>query len=256
MKRLLSCLAVTLIAAISINAQQKAGTFAITPKAGFTVSKFSGDLPAFFTYYVGTTNLPEDYTYMQFVEAADKIQMGTISFGNNKSKINLTFGVEGQYQFNKVLGLSLGVFYAQGGVRYKTKGTSFTNGDVKISIKNDITMHYDCITLPLIANVYVWKGLSLKAGIQPEFAVDTKVKGDVTMEYKGETKRTSSLGDAPLKSFSLTLPVGLGYEYKNIVADLRYGFGLTKLNKEDRYVKNYTARNRACFFTLGYKFQL
>ena len=242
MKRLLSCLAVTLIAAISISAQQKAGTFAITPKAGFTVSKFSGDLPAFFTYYVG--------------KSPENLQMGTISFGNNKSKVNLTFGVEGQYQFNKVLGLSLGVFYAQGGMRYKTKGTSFTSNDVKISFKNDITMHYDCITLPLIANVYVWKGLSLKAGIQPEFAVDTKVKGDVTMEYKGETKRTSSLGDAPLKSFSLTLPVGLGYEYKNIVADLRYGFGLTKLNKEDRYVKNYTARNRACFFTLGYKFQL
>jgi hypothetical protein len=51
----------------------------------------------------------------------------------------------------------------------------------------------------------------------------------------------------------LGIPVGLSYEYKNVVLDARYYFGLTKIdnteNPED-------VRNRYFSVTLGYRFHL
>ncbi|MBO4850497.1 MAG: PorT family protein [Prevotella sp.] len=240
--------------ASGVCAQQKVGTFAITPKTGVTVSNFSGHIPTNLVFVVGPATPP---TYNQLNEYTDPfVKLLSVSFDDKKSKVNFTIGVEGQYQFNKTFGLSLGVFYAQGGTRYKTKGYSFKTDDVKISMKNDLTAHFDCITLPLLANVYVWKGLSLKAGLQPEFAINTKTKGDISMEYDGQTTHVSSLGDSPVKSFSLSLPVGLGYEWKNVVADFRYGFGLTNIHKGNDLGGYSKARNSVFSFTLGYKFQL
>ena len=55
------------------------------------------------------------------------------------------------------------------------------------------------------------------------------------------------------KSMDFGLPLGLSYEYKNIVLDTRYYFGLTKIDKTDNPDK---ARNQYLSITLGYKFHL
>jgi hypothetical protein len=55
------------------------------------------------------------------------------------------------------------------------------------------------------------------------------------------------------KSIDFGLPIGLSYEYKNIVLDARYYFGLTKIDKTDNPD---TARNQYLSITLGYKFHL
>ena len=101
----------------------------------------------------------------------------------------------------------------------------------------------------------MWKGLALKAGLQPEFAIGKKTKGDVTIEFEGQKSSVGS-SDANIKSFSLSLPVGISYEYKHVVAELRYSFGLTDLHKnKDEGIDGYSsAHNRVLTFTLGYKF--
>ena len=49
------------------------------------------------------------------------------------------------------------------------------------------------------------------------------------------------------------IPIGLSYEYKNVVLDVRYCFGLTKIdNTQDPE----DTRNRTLSVTLGYNFKL
>ncbi len=242
---------------LTANAQQKAKTLSVTPKAGVTASSFSGNMSATISYAI----IPDGhYTYdgideLRPVDESKLIRVGAMSFGDIKNKVGFTIGVEGQYQFTSVVGLSLGVFYTQEGATYNTKGYLSNSDGVKFSIKDDLKIHLNCFTVPVLANVYVWKGLGLKAGLQPEFAIEKKTKGDVTMEFEGTVFKAMS-SDADIKSFSLSLPIGISYEYKHVVADLRYSFGLTDLhkNKDAGIGGNSSAYNRVLTFTLGYKF--
>ena len=52
------------------------------------------------------------------------------------------------------------------------------------------------------------------------------------------------------KSIDFGIPVGLSYEYKNIVLDARYNIGVVKFAEHLDY------RNRVFQITLGYKFRL
>jgi hypothetical protein len=70
----------------------------------------------------------------------------------------------------------------------------------------------------------------VKLGVQPGFCVD-----------KDGT-------DA--KGVDLSIPVGLSYEYKNVVLDGRYNFGVTKAFDTG------DAKNSVFQITLGYKFDL
>ena len=236
---------------LTANAQQKAKTFSITPKVGITASSFSGNMPATISYVI----IPDRIYGSQPVDESTLIRAGAMGFGDMKNKVGFTIGAEGQYQFTSVVGLSLGVFYTQEGAAYNTKGHYSDFDGVKVSIKDDLKIHLNCITVPVLANVYVWKGLALKAGLQPEFAIGKKTKGDVTMEFEGQAFKAMS-SDADIKSFSLSLPIGMSYEYKHVVADLRYSFGLTDLhkNKDAGIGGNSSAHNRVLTFTLGYKF--
>ena len=56
-----------------------------------------------------------------------------------------------------------------------------------------------------------------------------------------------------LKSMDFGIPIGLSYEFKNIVLDARYYFGLRKIdNTEDEE----SIRNRCLTVTLGYRLHL
>ena len=57
--------------------------------------------------------------------------------------------------------------------------------------------------------------------------------------------------DYKISKFDLSIPVGISYEYNNIVLDARYNWGLIKVeNYGDPYY------NRVFQLTLGYKFEL
>ena len=257
MKKLLMMIAAMIIA-LHIHAQQEAGTFTITPKVGITVSNFSGNMPATISYAI----IPDMNGSSTNIEPAPEYKVGSVSFSDSKEKTGFIVGAEGQYQFSSLFGMSLGVFYTQQGARYKTKGISSKgNTDVQIDIRNNITINLDYITVPILANVYVWRGLAIKTGIQPEFAVNKKINANFLVSYKNLSATLSSNKIDDVESFALSLPVGISYEHKNIVADLRYHFGLTNLkeggNDGDRpNSKSGSAHNRMLCFTLGYKFRL
>lgn len=248
-------LAALLIAASTASAQQKARTFSVTPKVGVTVSNITGQLPVYVAYAVMPDVSGTEGTI--FVPDSDPGKWGLISYENQKRKAGFTAGVEAQYQFTSLFGLSVGVFYTQQGAKYGTKGKSGTPNGEQFDFKDDLKVNLNSIATPVLANVYVWKGLALKAGLQPEFAVSRSTSGDYAISYKGKPATTSS--GAFIKTFALSVPVGISYEYKNLVADLRYNFGVTNLRQDgDKWNRSYgpAAHNRSLTFTVGYKWGL
>lgn len=104
-------------------------------------------------------------------------------------------------------------------------------------------MKLDYINVPILANVYLYKGLAVKLGIQPAFKVNSSVKS--TVHGKSESVDLNNV-----KGFDFSIPVGLSYEFSNVVFDARYNFGCTKtFEKAD-------SRHSVFQFTVGYKFAL
>lgn len=112
--------------------------------------------------------------------------------------------------------------------------------------KYTATTKLDYINVPILANVYVTKGLAVKLGVQPGFKVNAKY--DTKATALGLAVKTSSEPD--VKSVDFSIPVGISYEYANFQLDARYNWGLTKIYKHG------DDKNSVFQITLGYKFDL
>ncbi|WP_424044165.1 porin family protein [Prevotella denticola] len=155
---------------------------------------------------------------------------------NNSSdaRVGLVAGVEGEYQASDIFSVSAGVLYSMQGAKYDAFGAKSTE-------------KLDYINVPIMANVYVVKGLAVKLGVQPGFKVNDKL--DLRMPVLG-----GALVDlkAKAKSVDFSIPVGISYEYNNFQVDARYNWGLTKVFDVDKLDQ----KNSVFQITLGYKFDL
>ena len=197
MKKLLMMLVMATVAmtASAQNTLRDNGTFTLQPKVG-----------------VGIANLSGNYT--------------TLSGIDNKVRVGLVAGVEGEYYATNWLGIALGLNYAQQGWKFEGLGV-------------DETTKLDYLNVPIVGNFYVAKGLALKTGFQFGFLMNAKIEGD-------------DIKDA-CEKLNLSIPIGISYEISNFVLDLRYNLGLNKTNKADNGSK---ARSDLLQITLGYKFNL
>ncbi|MBO4754787.1 MAG: PorT family protein [Bacteroidales bacterium] len=155
-------------------------------------------------------------------------------------RLGLAAGVELEYQLTNRFSVSAGALYSMQG----SKDSRMDGGE-----KIDMTIKTDYINVPVLVNFYVVKGLAVKACIQPAF----NVKSDFVYTYDGKNVggKLSEVG-IDIKSFDLAVPMGLSYEYKNVVVDGRYNLGL--MNIVD-YEKDDT-KNSVFQITVGYKFKL
>lgn len=217
-------IAAMMIAALGVNAQNEVGQFSIMPKAG--------------------------------------INIATLTKGENtKSRVGLAAGVEVAYGVAKNFEITGAVLYSQQGV----KVTDVVGGDFDLDendnliggrvFNGDATFKLDQINIPILAQYYIVKGLAIKAGIQPGFAAVKKIglKGNF---YQGSVQggnvtpvdETYSLKGEGVKGFQLAIPVGLSYEFANVVLDARYNIGVTKAFKDA------DSKHSVFQITLGYKF--
>ena len=152
-------------------------------------------------------------------------------------RVGLVAGVEGEYQVSDIFSISAGALYSMQGA----KSTVSALGQSATA-----TTKLDYINVPLMANVYVVKGLAVKLGIQPGFKVSSTKKTDVN------TSLVSGSGSRDIKAQSVdfSIPVGISYEYSNFQLDARYNWGLTKV------FENGKDKNSVFQITLGYKFDL
>jgi opacity protein-like surface antigen len=140
-----------------------------------------------------------------------------------KKRVGFTAGLEGEIYATNWLGIALGLNYAQQGWKF---------GDVKCK--------YDYLNVPLVADFYVARGLALKTGVQLGFLMNAKWDD---LNVKDDCNKTN-----------FSIPIGISYEFSNVVLDLRYNVALSKVNKNA--TDNYKYRSDLVQITIGYKFEL
>ena len=138
-------------------------------------------------------------------------------------------GVEGEYYATKWLGISAGMNYAMQGWRLDYPDRS-------------VLTRLNYLNFPVMANIYVVKGLSLKTGAQFGWLLNAKDRvDDVNIDIKDDCN-----------GFCFAIPLGLAYEFDNFVFDARYNFALSNvINKV-----NERKRSQLIQLTFGYKFSL
>jgi len=151
-----------------------------------------------------------------------------------KSKVNVTYGVEGEYFITDEISVAGGLL--------------FTDEGAKLDDNSTLKLYYTA--LPVTLNYYVLPGLALKAGVQPAYRLNAKMEVD---GVKADLDRFFALyygEEVKMNKFDLSFPVGLSYEYSGVTLDARYNFGVTKLFSGI----DETVTNKMLVVTLGYKF--
>ena len=232
MKKLLFVLSLFFLS-LTIQAQVDS-YWRLYPKIGFNLAKFPND-----KFYSGDRELSE-YTA--------------------RYKQGMTGGLEVAYE-RGVVTFMAGLMYSNRGTKYQ----DYTYEDIAIQEKVSgiqYTLHY--LELPLMTGYEIYEGLKIKAGIQPGYLLKAKFKQSVITSEKtyldghgiaGEMKvvkaeETDRSATDMFKRFDLSIPVGISYEFSNVIIDARYEFGVTQ---NSDLIK---ARNGGFTFTVGYGFDL
>lgn len=227
MKRLASILVISAVA-LTASAQNEQGKFNIIPRLGVNLFNVSGS-----DIYLNA-------------ETNDKLE--------GKTKAGVFAGVDVQYQALPTTAFSLGAFYSREGCRFDETDLSGREPG-KYSPYSDESMSYDYLQVPIMVHQYIARGLSINAGIQPGFLLHANLhyeQGEVTIgkdghyEYGNITEKDQKLEDG--KTFAFAIPVGISYEYMNVILDARYVFGLTNTYKDDLWGKNHGVT-----ISVGYK---
>jgi len=165
---------------------------------------------------------------------------------DSQARVGFTGGVELGYQVTNKFALTGALMYSQQGA--KADYDELTG-----------TMKLDYINIPILANVYVAKGLAVKAGIQPAFNVNKKITvGGISMDIEDAYEQGTGQR-VKVKSFDFSIPMGLSYEINGLVFDARYNLGLSKIVDGFKYegVKVQPDDKNSVFqLTIGYKFTL
>lgn len=162
------------------------------------------------------------------------------------------------YQLTDKLALSGGVAYTQAGCNFKDipadlnakHGTVFHNAYFNLGY----------VDVPLLAHIYISKDLALSIGCQPSFltkATSHTEMQDYETDGKGGIKYDKnevSEGDVKhwYKKTAFAIPVGISYEYENVMLTARYNFGLSNVYGHDLG----DSKNRIITVSVGYKFNL
>ena len=221
MKKLI--FAIAMMVSVSANAQVEEGEFYVTPRVGVGIADLTGKL-------------------------FDPSQNDASYDATLRPITTFVGGIEGEYGINDKLGFSAGLLFAMQGS--KTKDDLF-----KVKM--------DYINVPLMLNYYPITdcGLAFKAGVQVGFTVRKRVIYD-GMEYSadytwvrngwGRPQYVESELSKQFNKVDLAIPLGISYEFSNVVLDVRYNLGLINIMKDDPE----NSKNRLWQFTLGYKFNV
>lgn len=227
MKRIITLAFLSAISLASF-AQSEAGTWSVIPHVGVSIASLTH-------------------------------QSGGIEVGDNQSqevkpqaRPGFTGGVDVMYQASDNVGLSIGLSYVQAGCKYK-------DVDDNGVIWHDHYARTDYISVPLVAHSYIAPGLSINVGVAPSFLIygkyhagmqtyDLDTDGHRTNVKEAEIDQDIKKG---LRNFTLSIPVGISYEYENVVLDARYNVGMLNV-----YKHGLTARNKVFEVSVGYKFDL
>ena len=235
MKKTLLSLFALAISSVAMAQHPQQGTVSIVPRIGLSIANLSGD------------EIIVDGNY-------------TLS---SRYRTSFMGGVDLDYQFLPDFSVTLGAYYAQQGCNYKNSfeekhsGTTLVGGTGYSDMSTQL--HY--INVPLTLNAYLAPGFALKAGVKFGFAMSGKMKYVETIYTKdneGEMKpskpedRENNL-NSTMKKMCMSIPVGLSYEFADVIIDARYNIGLTPFQEVGGYKG---PKNRVFTLSAGYRFKL
>ena len=211
-------------------AQPKWGTWSVVPHVGVSFANLTKD--AIYVPYNGTSH--------------------------SQTRIGFSGGADVYYQLTDKLALSGGVAYTQAGCNFKDipADLSARSG----TVLHDSYYNLGYVDVPLLAHVYVSKGLSFSVGCQPSFLTKatshTEMQGYETDRKGGIKYDKTEVSEGDIKtSFKKTafaIPVGISYEYENVMLTARYNIGLSKVYNHDLS----DSKNKVITVSVGYKFNL
>ena len=143
-----------------------------------------------------------------------------------KFKLGFVGGVEFGYYVSNQFALTASFLFAMEGTKVK---------DVPYTYKRDVSSTLTYLNVPLLANFYITKSLSIKAGIQPGFMLSAEGKSMFLFDDRNEhvTAEFDISGTHRYNKFDLSIPMGISYEIDGFVIDARYSLGLLKINKNN-----------------------
>ena len=177
-------------------------------------------------------------------------------------------GVEAQYKLSRLWSLQTGLLYTRDRVKEY----------VNITLRDnyfELTLSHHRLTterlnLPVLLGLELTPGLQLKAGLQADYLLSARVRTHVTGFRRDfplgvwlEPEDIAALPKLPVDEYEssgiksdmhnwgLSIPVGVSYEWRSVVLDARYHFGLTHVAHHET-----DACRRYLSVTLGYRFGL
>lgn len=156
-------------------------------------------------------------------------------------------GIVPDWKSGIVAGFDVGYRYSP---RFKTSaGLYYSNEGFKVGFKHGRdTESMKYMNLAITENFYLYKGLSLKAGLQTGYLLECK---DQTENPKTGLKQTDNDIDI-FHRWNLSIPLGIAYEYGGLSLDLQYNVGILQMYKHGGH--NDPFRTRSIWLTLGYTF--
>lgn len=226
--------------------QEKKGTLIIEPKVGVNTSKFVGNAFAY----------------------------------SPKWKIGWHGGAAIEWFVADGQSLSFGLDYRQVGCKFDYKNTINTQAQHSTEELQRLTAHY--LALPVIYSYYIGKsGFSLKAGVEVEGLLSAKLKSrshgsivgdgsystaDDQTQYVWHDFDVSESTEMKhdFKRVAVAIPVGVGYDYKNLAVEALFHIDLNKCVKYtegtggmfNQPYKDRGERNMFVELTVGYKFKI
>lgn len=145
---------------------------------------------------------------------------------DTRRKWGLTAGFDVEGLIHQRFGVAVGVYYSDEGYDH---------------------VHLHQISVPVMGCFYVLPGLALKGGVQ--------LNGLTNAQHHDLGRNSNILNST--KTFSVSIPLGASFDFKNVSLDVRYLMGITnfcdvrKLNNADANWKT-----NSLWLTLGYRFNL
>lgn len=171
----------------------------------------------------------------------------------SRYKQGFTAGAELSYE-RDVLSATLGLMYANRGTKYKDYTYESPTYQEKVS-GLQYTLHY--LEMPLMGGYEIANGLRVKAGVQLGYLLKARFMSSSITTIKEDQDHSTIEADETdidvkdtFKKVDVCIPVGISYEFSNVVVEARYLIGVTT---NSDLVK---ARNSGFVFTVGYGFNL
>ena len=214
-------------------AQNKLGTWSVIPHVGVSISSLLGGSGI---YEIGDNEI---------VKVKPHSLLGFIG------------GVDVMYQASDVVGVSAGLSFVQAGCKFKDD-----KGKNSVVYNRNLRMNY--LAMPILIHSYLFPGFSVKAGIEPTLLLGAKsheVLQSFDVDREGKKSNFSEdeclIADFTIdikkgmRKIGLSIPIGLSYEYENVVLGALYHVGVFNIYKE-----GHSSRSSVFEVSVGYKLNL